>query len=65
MTKRQRNAFRSLKQRNKYNLRCEREIQRHVRRMQSKPSVLRVVAVSCASCAVAFSGALLVIMVVL
>jgi hypothetical protein len=62
MTKRQRNALRDLKQRNKYRLCCEREIQRHLRRMQVKPSLSRVAAVSCVGCAAVFSGALLVIM---
>tara|TARA_R110002020_G_scaffold465732_1_gene687328 strand:- start:108 stop:383 length:276 start_codon:yes stop_codon:yes gene_type:complete len=71
MTKTQRQALRELKQRNKYRQRCERESERHMRRMLAmKSPALSRVAVAwiscffiCASCAIIFGGALVFMVV--
>lgn len=68
MTKTQRRELRDLKQRNKFRQRCERESARHMRRMMAmKSPALSRVAVAwiscffvCASCAVTFGGALII-----
>ena len=68
MTKTQRRELRDLKQRNKFRQRCARESARHMRRMLAmKSPALSRVAVAwisccfvCASCAVTFGGALIV-----
>ena len=67
MNRYQKRELRELKQRNKFMQRCNRENARHNRRMNVPAQLLPRVAVAwiscyfvCASCAVIFSGALVV-----